>query len=117
MKRLIVFDLDGTLAESKSSLDAEMSTLLHDLLGIIKVAVIFGGNDYPAEEAGVVSIRVKNPSESKRVIEAIVTCLDGVYETNIAYRVKWIALPVPVTFFRTPEQKKRTLLDETLLRY
>ena len=40
MKRLIVFDLDGTLAESKSSLDAEMSTLLHELLGIIKVAVI-----------------------------------------------------------------------------
>jgi HAD superfamily hydrolase (TIGR01484 family) len=44
MKRLIVFDLDGTLAESKSSLDAEMSTLLHELLDIIKVAVISGGN-------------------------------------------------------------------------
>ncbi len=28
MKKLIVFDLDGTLAESKSSLDAEMSALL-----------------------------------------------------------------------------------------
>jgi len=44
MKKLIVFDLDGTLAESKSSLDAEMSALLHDLLGIVKVAVISGGN-------------------------------------------------------------------------
>jgi HAD superfamily hydrolase (TIGR01484 family) len=44
MKRLIVFDLDGTLAESKASLDAEMSALLHDLLGIVKVAVISGGN-------------------------------------------------------------------------
>ena len=43
MKRLIVFDLDGTLAESKSSLDPEMASLLHDLLGIIKVAVISGG--------------------------------------------------------------------------
>ena len=43
MKELIVFDLDGTLAESKSSLDAEMSALLHDLLGIVKVAVISGG--------------------------------------------------------------------------
>jgi HAD superfamily hydrolase (TIGR01484 family) len=44
MKKLIVFDLDGTLAESKSSLDAEMSTLLTALLGIVKVAVISGGN-------------------------------------------------------------------------
>jgi phosphomannomutase len=44
MKKLIVFDLDGTLAESKSSLDAEMSALLHGLLGIVKVAVISGGN-------------------------------------------------------------------------
>jgi HAD superfamily hydrolase (TIGR01484 family) len=44
MRKLIVFDLDGTLAESKSSLDAEMSTLLGNLLGIVKVAVISGGN-------------------------------------------------------------------------
>ena len=43
MKKLIVYDLDGTLAESKSSLDAEMAARLHDLLGIIKVAVISGG--------------------------------------------------------------------------
>lgn len=43
MKRLIVFDLDGTLAESKASLDAEMATLLNSLLRIVKVAVISGG--------------------------------------------------------------------------
>ena len=40
VKKLIVFDLDGTLAESKSAVDPEMSGLLHDLLGIVKVAVI-----------------------------------------------------------------------------
>ncbi len=44
MKKLIVFDLDGTLAESKASLDSEMSALMHDLLGIVKVAVISGGD-------------------------------------------------------------------------
>jgi len=44
MKKLIVFDLDGTLAESKSSLDSEMAELLGGLLGIAKVAVISGGN-------------------------------------------------------------------------
>jgi len=54
MKRLIVFDLDGTLAESKSSLDTEMSALLHDLLGIIKVAVISGG-DWPQFEKQLLS--------------------------------------------------------------
>ncbi|MGZ6268178.1 MAG: HAD family hydrolase, partial [Candidatus Limnocylindrales bacterium] len=43
MKQLIIYDLDGTLAESKSPLDAEMAGLLHDLLGIVKVAVISGG--------------------------------------------------------------------------
>jgi len=43
MKKLIVFDLDGTLAPSKSSVDGEISTLLHELLGIVKVAVISGG--------------------------------------------------------------------------
>ena len=54
MKKLIVFDLDGTLAESKSSLDAEMSALLHDLLGIVKVAVISGG-DWPQFEKQLLS--------------------------------------------------------------
>lgn len=44
MKKLIVFDLDGTLAESKWSIDPEMTALLHDLLGIVKVAVISGGD-------------------------------------------------------------------------
>jgi phosphomannomutase len=44
MKQLIVFDLDGTLAISKSSLDAEMAALLGSLLVIVKVAVISGGN-------------------------------------------------------------------------
>ena len=54
MKKLIVFDLDGTLAESKSSIDPEMSDLLHDLLGIVKVAVISGG-DWPQFEEQVLS--------------------------------------------------------------
>ena len=43
MKRLIVFDLDGTLAASKSPLDAEMASLVHDLLEVVEVAIISGG--------------------------------------------------------------------------
>ena len=44
MKKLIIFDLDGTLAESKSSLDVDMAMLLSALLAIVRVAVISGGN-------------------------------------------------------------------------
>jgi HAD superfamily hydrolase (TIGR01484 family) len=58
---------------------------LRDILGITIDEMIFigdalfpGGNDYPAEQAGVVSIRVRDPNESKRVIEAIVACRSGV---------------------------------------
>jgi phosphomannomutase len=49
VKKLIVFDLDGTLAESKASLDTEMASLLGALLSIMKVAVISGG-DWPQFE-------------------------------------------------------------------
>ena len=56
---------------------------LRDTLGIAINEMIFvgdalfpGGNDYPAEEAGVISIRVKNPTETKRVIETIIACLE-----------------------------------------
>jgi HAD superfamily hydrolase (TIGR01484 family) len=54
MKKLIVFDLDGTIVESKSAIDAEMSALLHGLLRIVKVAVISGGN-WPQFERQLVS--------------------------------------------------------------
>jgi HAD superfamily hydrolase (TIGR01484 family) len=42
-KTLIIFDLDGTLTESKSSLDMEMAALLSRLLEVSKVAIISGG--------------------------------------------------------------------------
>jgi hydroxymethylpyrimidine pyrophosphatase-like HAD family hydrolase len=56
---------------------------LRDTLGVAIQEMIYvgdalfpGGNDYPAEEAGVVSIPVRDPHETKRVIEAIVACMD-----------------------------------------
>jgi phosphomannomutase len=44
MKTLIVFDLDGTLAQSKSAIDAETGALFTALLGVVRVAVISGGD-------------------------------------------------------------------------
>lgn len=46
MKHLVAFDLDGTLAESKQPLDAAMGEALADLLDVVDVAVISGG-DWP----------------------------------------------------------------------
>ncbi|HUX80849.1 MAG TPA: HAD-IIB family hydrolase [Candidatus Paceibacterota bacterium] len=43
MNKLIIFDLDGTLAESKQPLTKEMALLLAKLLTVTNVAVISGG--------------------------------------------------------------------------
>jgi phosphomannomutase len=53
MKDLIVFDLDGTLAKSKSAIDDEMATLLKGLLAVVKVAIISGG-DLPQFQTQVI---------------------------------------------------------------
>ena len=52
MKRLIAFDLDGTLAESKQPIGDEMAGLLKELLDLAMVAVISGG-DWPQFEKQV----------------------------------------------------------------
>ena len=82
MKELIVFDLDGTLAESKSSIDAEMSRLLHDLLGIVKMAIISGG-DWPQFEKQVLS---HLPHDGSLVnLSILPTCGTKFYQ----YKVDW----------------------------
>lgn len=48
-KTLIAFDLDGTLAASKQSIDREMAQLFAELLAFRPVAVISGG-DWPQFE-------------------------------------------------------------------
>ncbi|MEJ5979494.1 HAD-IIB family hydrolase [Novosphingobium sp. PS1R-30] len=54
MKKLVAFDLDGTLAESKQPLKEDMGEALADLLGVAEVAVISGG-DWPQFEKQVAS--------------------------------------------------------------
>jgi phosphomannomutase len=46
MKRLVAYDLDGTLAESKQPIDPETAALLARLTNVTVVAVISGG-DWP----------------------------------------------------------------------
>jgi phosphomannomutase len=54
MKKLVAFDLDGTLAASKQALQDDMAETLADLLGVADVAVISGG-DWPQFDKQVAS--------------------------------------------------------------
>jgi hypothetical protein len=54
MKKLVAFDLDGTLALSKQALDDEMADLLAQLTHVAMVDIISGG-DWPQFEKQVVS--------------------------------------------------------------
>jgi phosphoserine phosphatase len=78
MKKLIVFDLDGTLAASKSSLDAEMLSLLHELLGVLKVAVISGGAWLQFER----QMLSKLPQDDRLANEHRQQVLDAAYDRN-----------------------------------
>jgi|SRR6185312_1846342 len=82
MIKLIVFDLDGTLAESKAALDPEMAKLLSSLLSVVKVAVISGG-DWPQFEKQVLSNLPKK--QSLKNLSILPTCGTKYYQ----YKSGW----------------------------
>src|SRR5882757_2426461 len=71
MKQLVVFDLDGTLAESKSALEGEMALLLGSLLEVVKVAIISGG-DWPQFDKQVIS--QLRPGQQLQNLSLLPTC-------------------------------------------
>jgi HAD superfamily hydrolase (TIGR01484 family) len=79
MKRLIVFDLDGTLAASKTAIDAEMAALLAALLAVVKVAVISGGA-WPQFESQL--LEVLGGDEPLRNLSLLPTCGTKFYRYN-----------------------------------
>jgi len=98
-KKLIVFDLDGTLAESKAAIDNEMAKRLAALLTVAKVAVISGG-DWPQFEKQVLAhlpegARLKN-------LSILPTCGTKFYQ----YRSGWKQLYAE-NF--TADQKKKII--------
>src|SRR5579862_6131882 len=82
MKTLIVFDLDGTLADSKSAIDAEMASLLDSLLGIVKVAVISGGAWQQFEDQLLTRL---SHDESLKNLSLLPTCGTKFYQ----YESEW----------------------------
>jgi phosphomannomutase len=83
MKTLIVFDLDGTLAESKSSIDVEMARLLDSLLGIVKVAVISGGAWQQFEKQVLAHL---SQGEGLKNLSLLPTCGTKFYQYDLGWK-------------------------------
>lgn len=64
MKRLVAFDLDGTLAESKQALDDEMAAILGRLSHVADICVISGG-DWPQFDKQVASRLPESTNRSR----------------------------------------------------
>lgn len=99
MKSLIVFDLDGTLAESKSAIDAEMSALLGTLLTVVRVAVISGGA-FPQFESQLVANLPKGADLSR--MSLLPTCGTRFYEYDGSWKLLYAE-----DF--SPEQKQKII--------
>jgi phosphomannomutase len=84
MKRLIVFDLDGTLAESKSQMDNEMSSLLSELLLVKSVAVISGGSFQQFEKQLIAGLKCR--AELLKKLFLFPTCSTSFYR----YDNRWL---------------------------
>jgi phosphomannomutase len=82
VKKLIVFDLDGTLAESKASIDAEMAQLLNTLLSIAKVSVISGGDWSQFEKQVLAHL---SHDQTLKNLSLLPTCGTKFYE----YKSRW----------------------------
>lgn len=85
MKKLIIFDLDGTLAKSKSAIDKEMAGLLKGLLDVARVSIISGG-DWPQFQKQVLTHLPKDAALKKLTI--LPTCGTKFYQ----YKKDWIEL-------------------------
>jgi phosphomannomutase len=97
MKKLIVFDLDGTLAVSKSPLDPEMAGLLGSLLDIVKVAVISGGG-CPQFQSQLLA---KLPDDERlKSLSLLPTCGTKFYQYEAGWNLLYAEL------FTTEEKKK-----------
>ena len=64
--RLVAFDLDDTLAPSKTAVDPRMAALLVELLDVVEVCVISGGNFGQFETQLVGNLPLDRPRRARR---------------------------------------------------
>jgi phosphomannomutase len=82
MKKVIAFDLDGTLAESKSALTDRMSELLDQLLDNFHVCVISGGKFGQFEKQLLANLKVE-PAKLEK-LHLMPTCGTRYYKYDVA---------------------------------
>lgn len=83
-KKVIAFDLDGTLAESKSALTDHMSTLLNQLLENYSVCVISGGKFEQFEKQLLANLYAE-PNKLER-LHLMPTCGTRYYVYDVSNR-------------------------------
>ena len=106
MKKLVAFDLDGTLALSKQPLDEDMASRLADLLDVCLVDIISGG-DWPQFEKQVVSRLPERAKLEHLFIQP--TTGTKLYRWSGAWK------PVYAELFSAEERKQiETALDEAM---
>lgn len=77
VKKLLIFDLDGTLAESKCSLSHEMAETLENALHSFSIAVISGGNYTQFQRQFLTSLHL--PNDLLKKIYLFPTCATSFY--------------------------------------
>ena len=82
MKKLIAFDLDGTLADSKSAADDRMTGLLSELLDKFQVCVISGGKFGQFEKQLLSSLKA-SPAQLER-LHLMPTCGTRYYAYSVS---------------------------------
>lgn len=85
-KKVIAFDLDGTLAPSKSTIPDRMSKALEELLGHFEVCIISGGK-FGQFEKQLLANLPPDPEKFER-LHIMPTCGTQYYRYNIANK-KW----------------------------
>ncbi len=63
LKKIVAFDLDGTLAESKQQMSEEMADILFSLAKERKVVIISGGSFHQFEKQFLPSFNIKNSDQ------------------------------------------------------
>ena len=85
-KKLIAFDVDGTLSKSRSAIDSEMSEILKELLKVKQVAIITGGAFADIETQVLTEIGLTN--ELNKNLTLLPTNGGGLYIFN----GKWVEI-------------------------